>query len=312
MKLKVIVVLFLISLIVPKGFSQVLGADWPVPDAAKGVVCPTLFSKATVSAGDALYQKNCKACHGDPGKQNWIKLVPVPGDPASQEFQKQSDGEIFFRIGAGKAPMPSFQAILPEQDRWNIVSYIRSFNPHYVQPNPSQKASGNGKSIKLTLACDYRHKKIYVVCNETDKDRKIQPVENADIRLFAKRYFGNLQLSNMHTNKKGLAVFDFPEGLPGDKFGIVNLIARLNDESGILGEATTTIQAKIGVPTQWVSLTTPNAMWNTRDKSPVWLTITFTICFIFVWGIIIYILISLGKMKQLGIRNEKLEIRNEL
>ncbi|MCX6251631.1 MAG: c-type cytochrome [Bacteroidetes bacterium] len=311
MKFKTTCIFFLIWMIIPRGVCQVLGADWPVPEPAKSIVCAASFSKETVSAGDALYQKNCKACHGDPGKQNWAKIVPVPGDPASAEFQKQTDGEIFFRITTGKVPMPSFQPILPEQDRWNIISYIRSFNPQYIQPTPQQKVAGGGRTIRLLLACDYNQKRLYVVCNEITKDKTIVPVENADIQLLAKRYFGNLQIGHsVHTNKIGLAVFDFPQNLPGDKFGMINLIARLNDETGILGEATTTLNARIGVPTQWVSLTAPRAMWNTRDKSPLWLTFTFSLCFIIVWGFIIYILVSLGKMKRINAK-VKIQIEDE-
>ena len=113
---------------------------WVVPEEAKGKVCPFQFTPETVKSGENVFQKNCKSCHGDPGKQNWAKIVPPPGDPASAGFQGQTDGEMFYRITTGKAPMPQFGNVLSDEERWHVISYIRSFNSGYVQPAPRYKS----------------------------------------------------------------------------------------------------------------------------------------------------------------------------
>ena len=39
---------------------------------------------------------------------------------------KDKDGEIFYKITVGKKPMPSMKTKLSEEERWQIVHYVRS------------------------------------------------------------------------------------------------------------------------------------------------------------------------------------------
>lgn len=299
MKRKIIFILFF-TVIGLQLRAQVLAADWKVPEPVKGRMCPFKFTKETVTLGEALFQRNCKACHGDPGQHNWANIVPVPGDPASDEFQKQSDGEMYFRITAGKAPMPSFKTTLTGDERWDVISYIRSFNPKYIQPNPEQKGAIVERNIKLNMYCDYKLKKIYVLCSEITIDKKIVPIDSAEIQLLVARYFGNMPVAaSKVTNKRGEVTFDFPKNIPGNKYGIINLITRVNDETGLLGEAEASIKAGIGIATHPLSLTAQRAMWNIRSKAPVWLMLTYSLGVIVVWGLILYIILSVAKIKKI-------------
>ena len=38
-----------------------------------------------------------------------------------------TDGEIFWKISEGRAPMPGFKKQLSEEDRWQLVHYLRAF-----------------------------------------------------------------------------------------------------------------------------------------------------------------------------------------
>jgi hypothetical protein len=280
--------------------AQVLGADWKVPERVKGRVCPFTFTKDNISQGEALFQRNCKACHGDPGKHNWASVTPVPGDPASDEFQAQSDGDMYFRITTGKAPMPSFKSTLSSDERWYVISYIRSFNSKYVQPNPEQKGALAERNIRLNMYCNYKQKKIYVFCSEITKEKKIIPVDSAEIQLLTARYFGNLPVApSKVTNRRGEVTFDFPAAIPGNKYGTIKLVSRVNDETGLLGDAEASINAGIGIPVHTVALTAERAMWNVRSKAPIWLMLTYSLGVIVAWGLIFYIIISIGRIKNI-------------
>jgi len=299
-KKSLLIFILLLTVLVSQVFAQVPGAEWKVPEQVKGRVCPFKFTKDNISQGEALFQKNCKACHGDPGQHNAAKMTPVPPDPASEVFQKQSDGEMYFRITTGKAPMPSFKATLSGDERWDVIAYIRSFNSKYIQPNPEQKGAFAEKNIKLNMYCDYKKQKIYVLCNEVTKDMRTVPVDSAEIQLLAARYFGNLPVAaSKLTNKRGEVTFDFPKDIPGDKFGTIKLITRVNDETGLLGEAEASIRAGIGIVTHAVSLTAERAMWNVRSKTPVWVMLTYSLGVIVVWGFIFYIIISVARIKNI-------------
>jgi cytochrome c5 len=297
---KYLPVLFFIFVVIrTSSFAQSPVPVWVVPDEAKEKVCPFQFTPETVKNGENVFQKNCKSCHGDPGKQNWAKIVPPPGDPASADFQKQTDGEMFFKVTSGKAPMPQFGNILSDEERWQVISYLRSFNTSYVQPAPVVIAGSGSKSLKLRMYCNYREKKLYVFCTEITKDKIEIPAKGIDIQLNVKRYFGILPLGDVKTtNSLGFALFDFPSDLPGGRFGILDLSAKVKDESGLIYANQAKARFAIGKPGLSKSLTDIHAMWSVRSKAPVWLILTFFLSLFTVWGFIFYILISLKKLKQ--------------
>ena len=290
---------FSLLFITIRGWAQAPAVGWIVPDEAKAKVSPVQFTPERVKGGDAVFQKNCKSCHGDPGKQNWIKLVPPPGDPASADFQKQTDGEMFFKITAGKVPMPTFGTILSDEERWQVISYIRSFNKTYVQPPLALSAGPGSKNLKLRMYCNYKQKTLYVLCNEILKDNKELAANGIDIQLTVKRYFGNLKAGDPKTtDSRGLALFEFPSDIPGGKFGFLEISAKVKDESGKLIANTVTDKLAIGKHYQLKSLTDAHAMWSVRSKAPIWLVLTFSLALITAWGFIFYILFLLKKLKQ--------------
>jgi glucose/arabinose dehydrogenase len=83
---------------------------------------PYAGQHAAVVAGSKLYTRNCGSCHGIGGRGTGN----VP--PLSRgTVQTVPDGEVFWFItqGAVDNGMPSW-AQLPEQQRWQIVSYVKS------------------------------------------------------------------------------------------------------------------------------------------------------------------------------------------
>jgi hypothetical protein len=100
------------------------------------------------------------------------------------------------------------------------------------------------------------------------------------------------------TNARGMVLFDFPSDLPGGQSGILEITARVKDETGLLYANEAKASLAIGKPYLLKSLTDARAMWSVRSKAPVWLILTFSLSLITVWGFIFYILISLKKLKQ--------------
>ncbi len=52
--------------------------DWPVPAEYASRSNPVTFNNQNVKAGRDIWDKNCKSCHGDPGKFNALALIPPP------------------------------------------------------------------------------------------------------------------------------------------------------------------------------------------------------------------------------------------
>jgi mono/diheme cytochrome c family protein len=98
--------------------------EWAAPADVKNTKNPV---KGVGDAKKAV-ETNCVSCHGPGGKGDGPAAAALPQKPAdwtSDKIQKQSDGEIFWKISNGRGPMPPWNS-LPEKQRWEIVNYIRT------------------------------------------------------------------------------------------------------------------------------------------------------------------------------------------
>jgi mono/diheme cytochrome c family protein len=272
---------------------------WPVPDDQKGKIAPVKFNPEMVKTGEGVYLKNCQSCHGLPSKKNFAAIQPSPGDLSENKVGGQTDGELFYRITAGKAPMPEFRNILSEDERWSVISYLRTFHKGYVQPDPEKALAGSGKRIKLSMAYDTAKNKMVVKAIEYAKEGPV-PAKGINVVVFVTRYFGTMSIADPKaTSEAGIASFEWPKDLPGDKDGNVIVGAKVSDPSGNLPESAITDTLGIGTPTNKPSLTDTRAMWSTRDKAPVWIILTYSLAVITVWAFIFYILISVIGMRKI-------------
>lgn len=273
---------------------------WETPADKKSKVSPIVFNESTTKEGEALFTKDCQSCHGNPGQGNFLKsLNPQPPDPASAEFQQQTDGEIFYKITTGRVLMPSFKNILSEEERWKVISYIRSFNKSYTQQKPDTTASSqHNNSVKIKIDFDKTNNKVIILVKRNlAKDTTL--VKDAEVNIFVKRYFGNLQIGKSEqTDNNGEAVFDFPKDVPGDKDGNIELIAKVTDDK--LGEFESEKKLQIGIPTYKPSLTENRAIWNVVSKAPIWLMLSYIISVLAVFSILAYLVLNLVKIKKLS------------
>jgi mono/diheme cytochrome c family protein len=277
------------------------GQEWIVPEEKKGRLSTFPFSDETRKEGEKLYTVNCMSCHGNPGKGNYLALVPVPGDPATEKIQRNTDGEIFYKVTSGKGQMPSFRSVLTTDDIWKTVSYIRSFNKSYVQQVMQVITSSAypGAVISLKLAYDAAEHALTVIAMAANEEKTV-PVTGAGVRLLAGRYFGMLPVDEEKvTDSKGNAVFMIPEDLPGDTAGNVRISAKFTDEE-VFGAVSKDTVIKAGVITVPVSLVAQRAMWNNVRKAPVWIILAYTLGVLAVWGFIFLVMMKLRDIYTIG------------
>ncbi|HWR99395.1 MAG TPA: c-type cytochrome [Prolixibacteraceae bacterium] len=291
---------YLLFLFIALSAGRSSAQEWVVPPENSSKLSPFAFSDSTRKSGADLYNLNCKSCHGDPGKNNAVKLVPLPPDPASAKLQDNSDGAIFYKVAEGRGTMPSFKNALSAADTWRIISFIRSFNKNYVQEIAKKLASGSTlEQVKLLLTWN-KEKNSVLVAVSAMKNQVRQPVAGAEIKLFVKRYFGNQPVGEVRTtDNQGIAMFQIPKKLPGDSTGILRLIARPVDETAF-GEAQADTSMAIGVPTYRPPLNEERALWNVVQKTPLWLLFTYVISVLAVWGFIFYVLLMLREIYRSG------------
>ena len=112
-------------------FTIVIQDEWIVPDKYVNMQNPTdKTDKENLSIGKSLYSKHCKSCHGKEGYGDGTKAVEQEGDLgdfSSEEFQAQTDGELYFKSTIGRNDMPEFNKKIGDaEDRWLIVNYMRT------------------------------------------------------------------------------------------------------------------------------------------------------------------------------------------
>lgn len=108
------------------------------PAAAKPAVKknPVAATDASIKAGQAIYGKQCRHCHGLRGKGDG-SLAPTNPKPADLTDAKwdygASDGELFSVIWNGapkpKTEMKGMNDTLAERDVWNVINFLRTIGP---------------------------------------------------------------------------------------------------------------------------------------------------------------------------------------
>ncbi len=103
------------------------------PDAAK-LANPVVSNDESVKVGREFYLQVCAACHGKSGQGNGPNSVfpkrdgkPLPPtNLTSKVVQANSDGELFWKITNGRSPMPAHRVRLDDEQRWQIVTFLRT------------------------------------------------------------------------------------------------------------------------------------------------------------------------------------------
>jgi mono/diheme cytochrome c family protein len=116
---------------------------WIVPEAAKQVVNPLKPSQSDLAAARKLYVDKCAECHGDTGKGDGPQgrtYDPPPKDLTdAAHMNSVSDGELFYKITEGHRPMPAFRKRLTEEQRWQLVLFLRSLSSAGATGSASRK-----------------------------------------------------------------------------------------------------------------------------------------------------------------------------
>ena len=111
------------------GFSNFQSEEWEAPKEADNIKNPLAGDDEAASKGKKLYSTMCAICHGNKGKGDGMagmNLKPRPTNLALVSVQGQTDGAIYWKITEGRPPMASYKQVLKEEQRWQLVNYIRT------------------------------------------------------------------------------------------------------------------------------------------------------------------------------------------
>jgi mono/diheme cytochrome c family protein len=105
---------------------------WTIPPEAASERSPIAVTPQTLVAGRALFQKNCRRCHGPKGIGDGPDADPDFMDDMDltnpKRAAKNPDGVVFYKVSNGrkKPKMPAFKDELSKEQIWTIVAYVQT------------------------------------------------------------------------------------------------------------------------------------------------------------------------------------------
>lgn len=116
-----------------EGPTLALRSSWDVPPEADQLKNPIPVTQESLGAGSVIYAQRCAVCHGEAGRGDGPSSVSLRVRPANlrdPELMAQPDGRLFWKLSVGRGPMPNWQLVLSEEERWHVINYIRTFSFH--------------------------------------------------------------------------------------------------------------------------------------------------------------------------------------
>ncbi len=270
----------------------VLGQDWVIPDAESNVSNPSPYILENVEAGKDLYTLNCKSCHGDPGKNNPLALVPIPVDVASDRMHLNTEGALYYKITKGRGIMPPFEGSISEENRWKLVNFIMNFKPDgemILVDAPPIKA-------KLLASVNEQNSTVEILAESEGENSTYASLVNAPVIISSKRAFGNIEIGKAVTNENGRAEYKIPENSIGDEEGFMSIVVSMNDEYE--AEVVYLDKARVGKMKEVPKLIKDEVLWSTNDNISLWLLFSYLLFAGGAWAVIGYVVYQLVKVRR--------------
>ena len=91
---------------------------------------PLVVNVALIQRGRERFDIYCAPCHGRTGDGNGITkkigVMPAVANLHDKRIVEMADGEIFNTVSNGKGLMGAAGPLLPTEDRWAVIAYLRA------------------------------------------------------------------------------------------------------------------------------------------------------------------------------------------
>ena len=106
---------------------QVMAHSWMAPKEAAEIKNPIVLDAESARKGKEAYLDLCAACHGDnlEGLKDEEAGLDIDTPNLKQRLKTHTDGDFFWKINEGRGEMPSFKDELSDDEKWQIIYYIR-------------------------------------------------------------------------------------------------------------------------------------------------------------------------------------------
>lgn len=195
--------------------------------------------------------------------------------------------------GETKFVLKDLNAIKP--DSTNIYNIEVSFDGDDAFSSASKSISFKDANIEAKLIT--KDSINYITATLIDKSTD-SVISDALLRVQLQRLFRPLRIGEEFnsTDENGTIIVPIEEGIPGVD-GKLTFEVVLKD-SDDFGTVKALVNAPVGVPIVDESTFDERTMWSPRNKTPLFLLIFPNLLILGIWGIIVYLILNLIKLKK--------------
>lgn len=117
------------SPVLTQNYAKCAAQPWTAPPEARKLYSPLVASPKAKALGKANYGVFCEGCHGpkaDGGGTLAVRFSIPVADLTTPQIRHESDGELFWKLSHGWGAMPMWSGVLTDEDRWQLIAFIRS------------------------------------------------------------------------------------------------------------------------------------------------------------------------------------------
>jgi len=112
-----------------------------------------LWNESGLQAGKEIFVARCVTCHGDSGNGLGSyagTLIVTPADFRAEPYRSMKDDEFFWHVSEGiqGSVMPPWKASLSEEERWQVVRYVKTA---FADPAMYEPSEGDPPADYATL-----------------------------------------------------------------------------------------------------------------------------------------------------------------
>ena len=203
-----------------------------------------------------------------------------------------ADGNVEFPL------METLKKIPEAQHSFDLLAVIAN---DAVYNDAEKTRSIKEASLKMELVEEDSSHQVKATLMQYDSTGELAPVPDVEIKFFVQRLFSLLPIggSYTYTDESGEVYIDFPDDLPGDVDGMVDIVVRLADHEDF-GTLEKREKAAWGVPLVIDQSALDHKLWSSRMNAPIALVLISWAIILGIWGTIGYLVSILIKIKKLG------------
>ena len=231
------------------------------------------------------------------------RFRPVTGIPIKLYLNSDSAANLVGQLltddqGKAASTIPgALAATWGKTDKHRFVAVFtgdEKFNPARAEATVSRA------KIQIDTLPD---KKIAVQIFEK-KDSSWIPAKGVDVSISVKRFGANLNVNEtatFSTDSTGTVTADFKRNnIPGDKNGNIIIVARVDDNDQY-GSLVLEKALPWGAPFVYKDDFQKRSLYATRNKAPIWLLFMSYFMAISVWGVLLWLIRNLFRIRKLGL-----------